>query len=839
MNSTEKKGNKWVRFEGGDFSTIEEPAFEFPFELDKFQKDAMVGIENNRNVLVCVGTGSGKTAVAKYAIGLSLKRNKRVIYTSPIKSLSNQKFDEFKQIFPDLGILTGDVRHKPYAQCVIMTTEILRNFLYKKGEKKSEVELIDANELLKDVDCVIFDEVHYINDPNRGKVWEESIIMLDREINMVMLSATIKNPEKFAEWIGNIKQKEIDLIIKKDRVIPLTHYYYIDDRMAESMQRAMQKKYDDKDASLLSELGDSDSKSRLIEILDSKNNFKTGNYDKVRKLYDCMQYDSKYHNYKSIMNPFINFLKINNLVPVLFFCFSRKNVEKFAKSVTISLVSKDEQSQINNIFNSKMGGLDGDYEKTSQYHFIKGLLLKGIAAHHSGLIPVLKEIIEILFAKSLVKVLFATETFAVGVNMPTKTVVFTELEKYDGLVEGMRILRTDEYQQMAGRAGRRGLDKVGTVIHIGIRDYQTDCAMRSMMTGGMPEIKSKFSLSYQFVLKVINFKREGQNIMDFVKYSLMEKENSSSLIYYQNDLEKALDELKEYEQKEKLSDEQMEKITDYNKIKDTIAMGYTIKGKQLKKYKKRKGELEEDNVFMENLKKFNKRKELEKKVKDIEYQIDHCMSGSKQTVLLILDYLEKYGYIELDPGMTEKELLTIGKEKITVKGLIGMEINECNELVFTEMIYEEMINHLTPQEIVAVLAVFIEERTGQEIYNVESLNVTDLVKDVLADVNKIVQDMSQVEYDRWIDIGTDWNLYFTFISPAYKWASGKSLKEICETTDLYEGNFVRNIIKINKISQDILKICEITMNDVLKKKIEQIEPLLIRDIVTIESLYIN
>lgn len=831
--------NNWVKIDDCDYSTIKDPAYEFSFELDKFQKDAIYAIENNRNVLVCVGTGSGKTAVAKYAIGLSLKKNKRVIYTSPIKSLSNQKFDEFKQIFPDLGILTGDIRHKPYAQCVIMTTEILRNFLYKKGcANKSEIDLINADELLKDVDCVIFDEVHYINDPNRGKVWEESIIMLDREINLVMLSATIKNPEKFAGWIGNIKQKDINLIIKKERVIPLTHYYYIDNRMLGSLERSIQKNQNEIDKKLLSEFGDDNSKSRLIEILDSDNNFKKGNYDKVRKLYNTMQMDNKYHNYKSIMNPFINFLSINSLVPALFFCFSRKNVENYAKSVTISLVNKEEQGEINKIFNSKMALLNGDYEKINQYHFIKRLLLKGIAAHHSGLIPVLKEIIEILFSKGLIKVLFATETFAVGVNMPTKTVIFTELEKYDGMIEGMRILRTDEYQQMAGRAGRRGLDKVGTVIHIGIRDYQTDIAMRTMMTGGMPEIKSKFSLSYQFIMKVINFKSENQNIMDFIKYSLMEKENSSSIVYFENDLNEVKKELEKYTNND-LSKTDLLNIEEYNKITDIMNAGYTIKGKQLKKYKSRMKELDQDTNFINLLTTFNKKRDLEKKIKNIEYDIDQCLSGSKQTVLLIIDYLDKYGYLKLDVGMTEEEILTINKDRITVKGLIGMEINECNELIFTEMIYEEMINHMTPEEIVATIAVFIEERSKEEINNIKSLNIPYLIKDVLFEVNRIVQDMSQVEYDNWININTDWNLYFTFISPAYKWACGKSIQEICETSEIYEGNFVKHIIKINKICQDILKICEITKNDVLKKKVEQIEPLIIRDIVTVESLYIN
>ena len=199
----------------GDFSS--EP-YDFGFPLDDFQKHAIKSIQNNENVLVTAHTGSGKTVPAIYGIADSLRKNKKIIYTSPIKSLSNQKLFELKQKFPDIGILTGDIKFNPDAQCVIMTTEILRNILYQQESQHVDI---------MEVDKVIFDEVHYINDPDRGRVWEECIILMPKDITMVMLSATIDKADEFASWIGNIKQKQTNLIPTKKRVVPLEHYYYL------------------------------------------------------------------------------------------------------------------------------------------------------------------------------------------------------------------------------------------------------------------------------------------------------------------------------------------------------------------------------------------------------------------------------------------------------------------------------------------------------------------------------------------------------------------------------------------------------------------------------------
>ena len=235
--------------------------YDFGFELDNFQKHAISCIKKNENVLVTAHTGSGKTVPAIFGIADSLAKNKKIIYTSPIKSLSNQKLFELKQKFPDVGILTGDIKFNPDAQCVIMTTEILRNILYHKESNHVSIDEIDK---------VIFDEVHYINDPDRGRVWEECLILMPKHIVLIMLSATIDKAHEFASWVGNIKQKKTNLIPTTKRVVPLEHYFY------------------------------NHESDNLTKIVDS--NSKYQNYDVIKETY-------KIYTYSKIINKFCEFLR--------------------------------------------------------------------------------------------------------------------------------------------------------------------------------------------------------------------------------------------------------------------------------------------------------------------------------------------------------------------------------------------------------------------------------------------------------------------------------------------------------------------------------------------------
>tara|TARA_B100000767_G_scaffold16387_1_gene15345 strand:+ start:3159 stop:5462 length:2304 start_codon:yes stop_codon:yes gene_type:complete len=751
----------------GDFST---KPFEFGFELDDFQKHAIKSIQNNENVLVTAHTGSGKTVPAIYAISDSIQKNKKIIYTSPIKSLSNQKLFELKQKFPDIGILTGDIKFNPDAQCIIMTTEILRNILY---QKKSQY--IDIDE----VDKVIFDEVHYINDPDRGKVWEECLILIPPKITLIMLSATIDKAHEFAGWVGNIKQKMTNLIPTSHRVVPLEHYFYIPDKFASKL---------------------------LVRIVTHDGKFE--NYNSIKECYEVLR-PSK------IINDFVEFLKVRNLVPALFFIFSRKECERLASSVHKSLVDSKESAEIDRIFDYELRHYKKIYEKSPQYHQIRSLILKGIAYHHSGLIPILKEVIEILFSKGLVKILFATETFAVGVNMPTKTVIFPKLSKYSN--GGFRTLRTDEYLQMAGRAGRRGLDKFGTVIILPTDELLEKNVLKKMLTGRSPSINSKFRLSYQFLLKII---RNDKNMLDhFLGSSLFSQDIENQKKQYVKELS-----ILENKHIHNITGIDLKNIQEYyRRLKELDNLRGNIRKKASIRLSKSKNEIPN---FFKIQPKYKEYLDREDSIQQLKKNIEYQSSFVKEDIIKMVKYLKDNWYIHPETDIVQ------------TKGIMASEISECNEIILTEIIYDDFFLTLENYEIISIIAAFIEEKSNDDI-TFESLDVPLNIKKILKDIGNIGKEFGDYEYSNYIEIGTDWNLYLSFIGPAYDWAKGRSIHEIyAKYNDIYEGTFIRNILRINNIVDNIRNIAEMLNKPELMKKLENMDSILIRDQVTTESLYI-
>ena len=768
-------------FKDPDFSSnLYEPGF----ELDHFQKHAISCIKKNENVLVTAHTGSGKTVPAIFGISDSLKKNRKIIYTSPIKSLSNQKFFELSQQFPDVGILTGDIKYNPDAQCVIMTTEILRNILYQKTTTHVDI---------AEVDKVIFDEVHYINDPYRGKVWEECFILMPSEITLIMLSATIDKAEDFAKWIGSIKGKMTNLIPTSHRVVPLEHYFYNPENIG----------------------------NQLVKVVSSKGEFL--NFNEIRKTY-------KKYPISKIINPFIDYLKDHNSVPALFFVFSRKECERLASSVQRSLVTSDEISEIVKIFDYEMRHHREVYQSSKQYHEIRSMVQKGIAYHHSGLVPILKEVVEILFGKGLVKVLFATETFAVGVNMPTKTVIFPKLSKYSN--GDFRFLRTDEYLQMAGRAGRRGLDKTGTVVILPTDEIMPYTGFKSMALGKSPSIQSKFKLSYQFILKILRNRANNGNdtseeetldISKFMNKSLLSVDNSDRIKSYQR--EKV--ELQEGNKLDLTTDEKKAIIEYHNAIRKMESMRGNVRKRESIRLEKVKREMHNFNSINKKYETYIKNKDrikiLNSGIKNLETYLD-------KDTQLIMKYLIDNNYIVCE-GEGED------RPKILTRGIIASEISECNEITLTEMIVNDILIPLEPEEIVAVLATFIEEKTNETYWS--DLDVSESIKNALSHIEYGTKDFEQYEVNLGIDIGTDWNLYLSFIQPAYDWACGRDILEMHKKYEIYEGTFIRNILRINNIVDNIKNIADTINKPELMKKLELVERLLVRDQVTTDSLYIT
>lgn len=419
--------------------------------LDKFQEDSIKSIDNNHSVVVSAPTGSGKTLIADYIINKYIKKGVKVIYTAPIKALSNQKYKEFSEEYGKeaVGLLTGDVSINPQGDVVIMTTEVYRNMALTKDA------MIDT------VSYVVFDEIHFINDIERGYIWEESIIFSKPNVRFLCLSATIPNAEEFASWIKSIKKHNVDTIKHDKRNVPLYKKFYD------------------------SELGI----TTLEDIRDVKD-IPDYNYIKSRRR-------------KPRIRPpnHVELLKeIKDKVPCFFFNFSRQGCQDCAMELARARIFPHD-SNIGLIIRDKLRGAPPEIGNLKSTRILRQTLPNGVGFHHAGLLPIIKELVEDLFSKGLIKVLYTTETFAVGINMPAKTVCFKSLRKFDGA--NFRFLNSKEYFQIAGRAGRRGIDKEGFVYSMVDRrdfDYQK---LKRITGADIEPIKSQFRLSVNTILNLI------------------------------------------------------------------------------------------------------------------------------------------------------------------------------------------------------------------------------------------------------------------------------------------------------------------------------------------------
>ncbi|OAF70127.1 hypothetical protein A3Q56_02114 [Intoshia linei] len=441
-------------------------AKEFSFTLDPFQRSAINCVANDQSVLVASHTSSGKTAVALYAIAVCLQNKQRVIYTSPIKALSNQKYRELYDEFEDVGLMTGDVTINSNANCLVMTTEILKSMIYRGAE------------IVKQVKWLIFDEIHYMRDPERGIVWEESIALLPKQVRFVFLSATISNGDEFADWICNIHEHPCNLVYTDYRPIPLQKYVYVS--------------------------GD----TGIHLVVKEDDEFIRDTYDAVfRKL----ESSTAKRNVQSDFKRLFKMIMGRDMAPVIVFTFSRKLCEDYALQISeFNFNDSDDRDTVVEIFNNAIDTLSDEDKNLVQVTNLLSLLKRGIGIHHSGLLPILKETVEILFSEGLVKALFATETFAMGVNMPARTVLFSDTQKFDGVFS--RTLHSGEFIQMSGRAGRRSIDKKGIVIVMLNKKMDKEEGFR-MLTGKADPLNSSFYLSYTMILNMIRVSSSNVNFL--------------------------------------------------------------------------------------------------------------------------------------------------------------------------------------------------------------------------------------------------------------------------------------------------------------------------------------
>lgn len=805
----------------------------FSFEPDHFQKYAIEGLYNNKHVLVTAHTGSGKTLPAEFAIKHFISLGKKVIYTSPIKSLSNQKYHELSMQFPDIsfGILTGDIKFNPEAECIIMTTEILRNIIFYADKEYSPFDFCIH---LDDIKCVIFDEVHYINDQDRGHVWEECIMNLPQHIQMLMLSATINNPERFISWISDIKEKNVIITGTNKRVVPLVHYSCVN--IPDSIAKKVES-----DIHYIHQIN-----NQLVPIKSHHSSYIEKPIHKILKLDKFLHKMNIQLKPNFVLNSIIKKLRQEKKLPAICFVFSRKRAQEFANMIQFNLhdtehVEDDTKktSNVRYVCESILRQLNNhnDYSNTPEYNETLTLLEKGIAVHHSGILPILREMIELLFSKGYIKLLFATETFAVGINMPTKTVLFTSLTKYDGTQQ--RLLHPHEYTQMAGRAGRRGLDTIGYVIHLhSLFPPLLHSEYNHLLSGNPPTITSKLNMNLKMVLRMCESGYDFENmhidsVLPYLQDSLVYRDIKLQLNQLQTDIQSIHHDLSQMKQNTDLFriNGIYEQVSHYIETKTNRSLYKKSKQKQidselrnieanLSKYANIDKLVNTCHIFQE------KTQQLRNKANEIESTKKYI----QQECIEYYSILKHFHYID--------------DSKITKKGLFGSCILEANPMIISELYDGRYFHMLNSIEIAQVLSCFTDIRISEhnKIYKYSG---NKLIESTLACIESMMEKYYDMECKQLRYVNQeDYYYHYDFIDYIQYWCEADNeektryiLQDI-KQYNIFSGEYVKALLKIQAIALEIENACIRLQDNELVVKLHEIPKLLSKYIVTSQSLYI-
>ena len=753
---------------------------EFPFELDDFQKEACEIIDNGESVVVCAPTGAGKTVIAQHAINNALKQGCRIFYTTPLKALSNQKFYDFCEQYgaDKVGLLTGDTSINRGAQIVIMTTEVFRNMLY--GTNFGAVA-----DNLKDVRYVVLDEVHYMNDEQRGTVWEESIIYCPTNIQIIALSATVANCDELTNWINTVHSKT-KLVNTDFRPVPLRFFYF-----------------------------DSSQPYKLLPLLTPDG--KLNNKIKPEKPQWARGKDKRKKTY---VKQIIQNLADNDMLQAIYFTFSRKKCdEQMEKCSGLGLNTRKEQEEIKAFIEEFIAENPHLYgNKHIEY------LIQGVASHHAGLLPAWKNLVEKLFQKGLIKVVFATETLAAGINMPARSTVISSTSKRTD--SGHRMLTANEFLQMSGRAGRRGMDKVGYVTVVGT-PFQTPEEVAELVLSDSNPLESKFSPSYSMVLNLLQ------------RFNLEESKELilKSFGYYSSDyrLKPILFQLEQYDKEieersficpNKLSDD---KMLEYDKLRFLYVQNRQTYKKIVKQEKSKhrplspevvefgkrnKEELHKLQTFacdtcklykkhsknLEVLKRIDSKKK--KLLKEIEKQKDIYWNK----FIAHRAVLKEYGYIQNDYP--------------TEKGKTTSQIRSENELYLAEIIFSGVLENLTPSQLAGVICALTTEELRIEIHYIP---FSEPVRKTLNQIRNIKRKLEKVQSKYDIEAPLYINPYFSSLIEL--WVEGAEWETVSEQIEIGEGDIVRAFKRVVDVLRQLTTIDNIpeTLVFTAREAIEKIQ----------------
>jgi superfamily II RNA helicase len=866
----------------------------YPYLLSDFQKYAIEGIYTGNHVLTCAPTGSGKTLAAEFAIqyfqtsGFSDSKNpnsdsnsknprKKVIYTSPIKALSNQKYHEFSQKYPHIsfGLLTGDIKTNPGADVLIMTTEILMNKLFMDHDDDSK----NKNNESMDIDiqtelaCVIFDEVHYINDADRGHVWEQTIILLPQHVQMVMLSATIDDPVGFAEWCENTKttDKKVYLAYTNHREVPLTHYAYwatTEDPFKKIKDKSIQQEIREKS-------------HRFIEIRSPTGKFSDDAYHTIGKLHRHFNKERIYMKRSFVLNRLCENLRDAEMLPAIAFVFSRKNVEICAKSITTNLLEFDSkvpytmshecEKIIRKFANYK------EYAELPEYTQLVSLLEKGIGIHHSGMIPVLRELVEIMISRKHVKLLFATESFAIGLDCPIRTAIFTDLCKFDN--QGNRALYSHEYTQMAGRAGRRGIDTVGHVVHCNnlfelppLPEYQ------AILSGKPQKLVSKFHISYSGIL---SFLESDQVQIDEIE-EFMQKSMLAAELRLRQDSQKVLLDKVEAKMKQtnygddstNLKHPLLEK---YMKWKDMLKIDF-LSHKKKKEIEKEMAKLKEEfqnssigsntsefqkSSIGSNTSEFQKSSigsntsEFQKSSigsnTSIETEIE-CYSQYLECAKMyakeseIHEYTQKYISTQIENIcyiLEKKGLIEFDKQNELVKikkTLLGKHTSlsaEIPAIIMGELLQRtDYFADYDAVQFIRLFSTFTQIKVNED---------AQIITNKLRIIQEIMEEMIDTESQYQVATGIHYEdlVHYDLVDEMAEWCACENeyacklfIQGRLADKGITVGDFTKAVLKISTITREVSAICELAGKVDRMHILSQIDGLLLKYVTTAQSLYI-
>ncbi|MGA0078472.1 MAG: DEAD/DEAH box helicase [Candidatus Nanopelagicales bacterium] len=718
---------------------IQEYELDLPFELDNFQREAFIAIESDKNVLVSAPTGSGKTLVADFGIFITKKRGLRSIYTTPIKALSNQKFRELIERYgvENVGLLTGDNSVNKDAPIVVMTTEVLRNMIYE-----------DFSRTL-DIGLVVMDEVHYLADRNRGVVWEEVLILLPKEIVVVALSATVSNASEIGDWLTEVRGTT-EVIVETKRPIPLEQFVVTKTEIIPLFSK--------EDSTTLNK--------NLIRIHQAAQSRRTSKYKRSDQM-----------SLVPSQEKVISQLRNASLLPAIYFIFSRKQCDVAVENLLsskIRLTSDAESLACDKFIEQVLQALEGEDWNLLGIDRWQAAVRRGFAAHHAGLLPVIKETTEKLFQNGLIKLVFATDTLALGINMPARSVVLDKLDKWNG--ETHELLTAAEYTQITGRAGRRGIDNRGASIICFSR--ATDPRyLSNLATNRAFELKSSFQPRYNMVCGLLEKRTIAQT------EQLLEK----SLAQFQAKLK-----VKKMVTRQRREEEALEKykntaschlgdINEYLSLVKSLAVAQKRNDPEWEVLKKaiRQHPVHGCKDRESHLRWGERRLKLEKQVASLKRDISRDTSGIKRIFKNVLSVLEKFEYLTVSDS----------ENILTNKGELLTKIHSEQDLLLGEAIDRNVFSNLKPSELVSLVSgLTYESRIDQDYeYWLPNEVLNERADELLAISHEIIalEDKHDLSFTSEPD--------FSFANSVFMWANGASLRKVLKIANMSAGDFVRSM----------------------------------------------